>query len=179
MAAGDYVKTYAGAIRSAVGGGAAAIVRGELAAGRSLSSATEALTAAFPSLSGRIAALIAGNVSRQTSAEQRQFVSGVLPLMPAASFEPVQNLLAPVRYLAVATYANVLTGQRATVSHWIESGTPLTFAEIAAKARAKIDILSRTPRSGSDLVAAIIGLGPMAPLNVEPTIEVSRAQIRA
>jgi hypothetical protein len=134
MAWGDWVRTYAGALRR----GAQAIIGGILSAGGNPASAYARLSALFPRLGGSLINLIVGNVTRQAGAALRVFESQGTQTLPDWLHQARADLPQLYRYNVLVTYTDPRTGRQLRTTSVIESGEALSWFEITGRAQRSI-----------------------------------------
>lgn len=147
MAWGDWVRTYAGALRR----GADRIVLELLVSGLSPGQASLRLADIFVRLPPGTINLLVGNVGRNLAAQRRQFYrTGSSPL-PASLHAPKPDLPQQYRYQIAVKYASGRNAGKVAGSVIVESSSPLSWYEMTAKARTSVTVISRDRRSKSEL----------------------------
>lgn len=147
MAWGDWVRTYAGAVRR----GAAAIAGSVIAAGGSVGAAAQQLRDLFGRLPAGVANLIAGNVGRNIAGQRRQFYANGNSPLPDSLHAPKPDLPKQFRYQVVVKYASGRNAGKVAGSVIVESSDALSWYELTAKARTSINVVSRDRRSKSEM----------------------------
>jgi hypothetical protein len=151
MARNDYVKT----IEVAKERGGLVTASLILQAGGTKADAADRIQQDFPRLGRAEAYEVARSAERRIATAQAAIAAGRAPAALSFVPTPVPGLPVNYRYLAVVTYVHPLSGQRAVMSHWIDSDVPLTQDEVREEALSMEGIVSWT-RGAQNTIGGVV-----------------------